>query len=165
MEVTMEPIGIVRTEARSVPNHWTVSNVEGTLVIDENYRDGLTGIEPGNRIVVIFHFHKSRPFSRQDLTQHPRGNLSRAKRGVFDICSPVRPNPIGMSAVKLVEVSGNRLRVRDIDVLDGTPLVDIKPYVKRFDAFDVSRCGWLDANRSKRTTDDGRFAGREENGK
>lgn len=128
MEVTMKPIGIVRTEARSVPNHWTVSNVEGTLIIDENYREGLTGIEPGNRIVVIFHFHKSRPFSPQDLTQHPRGNLSRAKRGVFDICSPVRPNPIGMSILTVTGINETIISVKGLDMLDGTPILDIKPF-------------------------------------
>ncbi len=128
MEVTMKPIGIVQTDAVSVPNHWTISEVEGTLVIDESYRKGLTGIEPGDSIVVIFHFHKSRPFTRQDLTQHPRGDLSRAKRGVFDICSPIRPNPIGMSVLTVTGIDDTIIVVKGLDMLDGTPILDIKPF-------------------------------------
>jgi len=128
MEITMKPIGTVHTDALSVPNHWTVSNVEGTLIIDEFYREGLRGIEPGDRIVVIFHFHKSRPFTPQDLTQHPRGDVTREKRGVFDICSPVRPNPIGMSVLTVTGINEAIISVKGLDMLDGTVILDIKPY-------------------------------------
>jgi tRNA-Thr(GGU) m(6)t(6)A37 methyltransferase TsaA len=128
MEVTMKSIGTVHTDAPSVPNFWTISDVEGTLVIDEPYRHGLKGIEPGSRIVVIFHFHRSRPFTPRDLTQHPRGDLSREKRGVFDINSPIRPNPIGMSILTVTGINDTTISVKGLDMIDGTPVLDIKPF-------------------------------------
>ena len=128
MGIIVNPIGTVHTSVPSVPNHWSISNVEGTLVIDEFYREGLRGIEPGDRIVVIFHFHKSRPFTEQEITQHPRGDVSREKRGVFDICSPIRPNPIGMSILTVTGINETVISVKGLDILDGTPILDIKPF-------------------------------------
>lgn len=126
-DILMKPIGIVRTEAASVPRHWTVSDVEGTLVIDEAYREGLRDIRPGQKIIVLFHFHKSQPFSPQDLIQKPPHRNE--PLGVFSICSPRRPNPIGLSVVEVLDVQGSTLRVKGIDMLDGTPILDIKPWI------------------------------------
>ena len=128
MSVTMEPIGFVQTKAQSVPRHWSVSDVEGVLIIDEKYLQGLKDVKAGQRIVVIFHFHRSQKFTSSFLTQTPphRGrNL-----GVFSICSPIRPNPIGMSVLEVVGVQGNRISVKGLDMEDGTPILDIKPYIE-----------------------------------
>jgi len=127
MPVVLEPIGVARTEAAEVPRHWSVSDVEGTLVIDEAYREGLKDIRPGDRIVVIFHFHRSPPFSSEYLVQKPPHREKRM--GVFSICSPRRPNPIGLSVLEVLETDGTRIRVKGVDMLDGTPILDIKPFV------------------------------------
>jgi len=124
----MIPIGTVHTETTQIPRFWSCSDVEGTLLIDEKYREGLKGINPGDRIVVIFCFHESRSFEEKDLTQHPRGDATREKKGVFNICSPIRPNPVGMSVVTVLAIDKNILSVRGIDMRNGTPILDIKPY-------------------------------------
>ena len=123
----MKPIGFVQTDAKTIPRHWTVSDAEGTLVIDERYREGLKDIKAGQRIVVIFHFHRSPEFDASYLTQTPRHRKKRL--GVFSICSPVRPNPIGMSVLEVLGVQDNVIHVKGLDMLDGTPLLDLKPWV------------------------------------
>ena len=128
MIVKMEPIGFVHTEAKSVPRHWTVSDVEGTLIIDQRYLEGLKDIKVGQRIVVIFHLHQSPTFNASYLTQTPPHRKNRL--GVFSICSPVRPNPIGMSILDVVGIKNNIIKVKGLDMLDGTPVLDIKPCVE-----------------------------------
>jgi tRNA-Thr(GGU) m(6)t(6)A37 methyltransferase TsaA len=127
MPITLLPIGTAHTDAESIPRHWTVSDVEGTLVIDPQYAEGLSDITAGQRIVVLFHFHQSPPFSKDLLKQTPphRGR----SMGVFSICSPRRPNPIGLSVLQVLAREGNVLRVRGMDMFDGTPILDIKPFV------------------------------------
>jgi tRNA-Thr(GGU) m(6)t(6)A37 methyltransferase TsaA len=126
--IELEPIGTVRTETSAVPNSWTISDVKGELVIDKKYIQGIKDIHPGEKIVVIFNFHRSRPFSPEDLAQHPQGDRSRPKKGVFSICSPYRPNPIGMSVLTVTAVRGNIIAVKGLDMIDGTPILDIKPF-------------------------------------
>jgi tRNA-Thr(GGU) m(6)t(6)A37 methyltransferase TsaA len=126
MGMNLQPIGFVRTDAEQVPRHWTVSDVEGTLVVDDTYVEGLRDIEVGQRIVVIFHFHKSPPFSSEFLIQKPPHREERL--GVFSICSPIRPNPIGMSIVEVLGIERNVIRVKRLDMVDGTPILDIKPH-------------------------------------
>ncbi len=125
--IKLKPIGTVHTEVTEVPNSWTVSDVEGELVIDKRYIQGMRDIRPGERIVVIFHFHRSRSFTLGDLTQHPRGDPVRPKKGVFSICSPFRPNPIGMSVLAVTAVRENIISVKGLDMIDSTPILDIKP--------------------------------------
>ena len=128
MVIELKPIGFVRTDATEIPRHWSVSDVEGTLAIDEEYLEGLEDIEPGQRIVVIFNFHRSPGFSSSFLRQTPphRGR----EMGIFSICSPIRPNPIGMSILEVLRVEGATIRVRRLDMLNGTPILDIKPYIE-----------------------------------
>ena len=123
----MEPIGFVHTDAKRIPRHWTVSDVVGTLVIDARYLEGLKDIKPRQRIVVIFHFHQSPDFNASYLTQTPRHR--KKPLGVFSICSPVRPNPIGMSILEVLGIKDNTIKVKGLDMLDGTPILDIKPYI------------------------------------
>ena len=128
MNIDLKPIGFVRTEAEKVPRHWTVSDVEGRLVVDEAYLEGLRNIEAGQRIVVIFHFHQSPPFSPAFLIQRPPHRNE--DLGVFSICSPIRPNPIGMSVVDVLDREKNVITVTGVDMVDGTPILDIKPHVE-----------------------------------
>ena len=127
MRLTLYPIGFVETDAEKVPRHWTVSTIEGKLVIDEKYLDGLKNITKGQRIVVIFHFHRSPKFRPEYLIQSPR-HIGKSM-GVFSICSPIRPNPIGMSVLKVLGKTDNSIQVEGLDMEDGTPILDIKPYV------------------------------------
>ena len=128
MSIELRPIGFVRTDAEELPRHWSVSEVEGTLVIDEEYSEGLRDIEPGQRIVVIFHFHKSPRFSPEYLRQ-TSGQDGR-EAGVFSLCSPIRPNPVGMSVLEVLGVRDANVDVRRLDALDGTPILDIKPHIE-----------------------------------
>jgi tRNA-Thr(GGU) m(6)t(6)A37 methyltransferase TsaA len=124
----IKPIGIVKTAAKEIPRHWTVSAVEGKLVIGKEYEQGLQDIREGQRIVVIFLFHKSSSFSHHYIIQNPP-HLNKQK-GVFSTCSPIRPNPIGLSVLEVLKVEKNIIFVRGIDMLDGSPILDIKPYIE-----------------------------------
>jgi tRNA-Thr(GGU) m(6)t(6)A37 methyltransferase TsaA len=140
--VTMEPIGFVHHNAGRIPRHWTVSDVQGTLIIHEKYLKGLKDIKAGQRIVVIFFFHQSPEFDDSYLTRTPRHRKKRM--GVFSICSPVRPNPIGMSVLEVLGVKKNVIYVKGLDMFDGTPILDIKPYIK-----DKHDCPSFDSERRR----------------
>jgi tRNA-Thr(GGU) m(6)t(6)A37 methyltransferase TsaA len=125
--VKLEPIGYLRSSHREVPNHWSISDLEGELVIKPEYAEGLSSIRVGDLIVVIFEFHKSPPFTADKLKQKPPHRDS--KKGVFSICSPKRPNPLGLSVVEVLKIDRNVITVSGIDMLDGTPILDIKPHI------------------------------------
>ena len=128
MSIRLRPIGFVRTDVQELPRHWSVSDVEGTLVIGQEYSEGLRDIRAGQRIVLIFHFHRSSGFS-PELLRQTSGQTGR-ETGVFSICSPVRPNPIGMSVLEVLRVRGASVDIKRLDMLDGTPILDIKPHVE-----------------------------------
>lgn len=124
--MTITPIGILHCpikEPRDAPNFYTISEVGGTIEIYEPYLQGLFGLEEYSHIVVLFHFHRSQGY---ELMQQKRG--TGPLRGVFSLCSPNRPNPIGMSILRLVKIEGALLTVEHVDMVDGTPILDIKPY-------------------------------------
>ncbi|MFZ2198297.1 MAG: tRNA (N6-threonylcarbamoyladenosine(37)-N6)-methyltransferase TrmO [Thermodesulfovibrionales bacterium] len=129
MKIELEPIGFLRTDVEKVPRHWTVSDAEGTIVIDEQYKEGLKDIKAGERIVVLFYFHQSPRFTPDLLVQIPKHRNEEA--GVFSICSPVRPNPLGMSVVEVLGIDGNIIHVKGLDMRDNTPVLDIKPYMEQ----------------------------------
>jgi len=121
--ISFHPIGHVENEINETLAPDKIKAVESRLVIAPDLVAGLRGLEPGQKILVLFHFHRSQSF---DLLQHPRGNRSRPPRGVFALHSPRRPNPIGVTKVDLMAVEGNVLRVRGLDAINGTPVLDIK---------------------------------------
>ncbi|MBE0425885.1 MAG: tRNA (N6-threonylcarbamoyladenosine(37)-N6)-methyltransferase TrmO [Nitrospirae bacterium] len=125
MEIEFKPIGFVQTDVATVPRHWSISDVEGMIVIDKIYTDGLKYIKIGENIIVIFHFHQSKEFDLHHLIQKPPHRNE--KLGVFSSCSPVRPNPIGMSVLEVSGIEGNVIHVKGLDMVDGTPILDIKP--------------------------------------
>lgn len=127
MAIEFTPIGFVKTETDKVPRHCSVSAVEGRLVIDPQFQEGLRDLEPGQRLVVLFHFDRSPVFTADRLVQKPPHLHKRL--GVFSTCSPVRPNPLGLSILEVLEVRDNVLRVKGLDMLDGTPILDLKPLV------------------------------------
>jgi len=126
--ITLKPIGVLHSEIKNledVPFNWPMSSLEGDIEIFEEYSEGLRGVEDLDYIVVIFFFHKStKDYSLLQKPPHHDG-----VRGVFSICSPFRPNPIGLSVVRLLSVKDNILHVKNIDMIDGTPILDIKPYI------------------------------------
>lgn len=112
----------------------------GTIKVNKDLQSGLTDLDGFSHIYIFYHFHKA---SRTELTVIPF--MDTTPRGVFSTRSPLRPNHIGMSIVELVKIEDNILTVRNIDVLDNTPLLDIKPYIKAFDSVDESTSGWMKA--------------------
>jgi tRNA-Thr(GGU) m(6)t(6)A37 methyltransferase TsaA len=129
MKIELSPIGFVKTETENVPRHWTISDAEGTIVIDEQYKEGLRDIKAGQRIVVLFYFHQSPRFTPDLLLQKPRHRNEQL--GVFSICSPVRPSPLGMSVVEVLKVDGCTIHIKGLDMRDGTPVLDIKPATEK----------------------------------
>jgi tRNA-Thr(GGU) m(6)t(6)A37 methyltransferase TsaA len=146
--VTFSPIGVVRTpftDRVSAPRQpYAAEGVEGTIELDPG-RDlefAVCDLEGWDRLWVIFCFHLNPPGVWRPKVLPPRSAGQR--RGVLATRSPHRPNPIGLSVVRLVSVEGLVLRVRDLDIVDGSPVLDIKPYVPWADAFPDARTGWLE---------------------
>jgi tRNA (adenine37-N6)-methyltransferase len=127
-------------------------DTEGTIELLEEYREALADLDGFERIWLVYWFDRAAAFK---ATVKPF--MDDQTHGLFATRAPARPNPIGLSCVKLLSVDGTTLRVGGIDVLDGTPLLDIKPYASRFDHFEVARCGWLDTAQQGRTESDDRF--------
>jgi len=157
--IQMETIGIIHspfTELRGMPvQSLGVQSAEGNVVINEAYAEGLADLGGFSHIYLVYHFHKA---TRTEVRVVPY--MDTEKRGVFATRSPLRPAHIGISVVELLNVSGNVLTVRGLDVLDGTPLIDIKPYVPQFDCWQNATSGWMKASRFDvgQRRSDGRFA-------
>ncbi len=127
----LQIIGVLHGDIASredAPKNFDESDRVGTLEIYPEYQDGLDGIVSGQTIVVLFWLHKS---TRDTLKVYPRGDKSRGLRGVFATRSPIRPNPLAISELKVLAIDGNRLEVSGLDILDGTPIVDIKKMLYR----------------------------------
>jgi len=122
--IEFRAIGHVENDIDEATAREVMRSTESRIILDPALAEGLEGVEPGQRVMVIFHFHRSQGF---DLLQHPRGDRSLAQRGVFSLRSPRRPNPIGVTVVDLVTVGGNVIRVRGLDAINGTPVLDLKP--------------------------------------
>ena len=123
---TLKIIGILHGDLHSIekaPKIYTESDHIGTLEIFPEYLEGLDRIEPGQTIVVLFWLDRAR---RDTLKVYPRGDRSLGLHGVFATRSPNRPNPIAVSELKVLGIDGNRIQVQGLDILDGTPIVDIK---------------------------------------
>ncbi len=125
-QLIITPIGFIRspiTEKEKAPKMGSEESVIGELVIDRAYADALVGLAPGQKVLILYWMDKA---ERDTLQVHPRRDYSRPIRGVFSTRSPDRPNPIAIDAVEILEINGTVLRVRGIDALDQTPLIDIK---------------------------------------
>jgi tRNA-Thr(GGU) m(6)t(6)A37 methyltransferase TsaA len=151
-------IGTIRTpfkEASGTPIQSAYArDVEGMLWVDDSFAAALDDIEEFERIWLIYWMDRTGPF--RPIVLPYRDNK---EHGLFATRSPNRPNPIGMSVVRLLRREGSRLFIADVDMLDNTPLLDIKPYVPEFDACPASRAGWFDRAGVDRRVADGRFHG------
>ena len=156
--IQYKPIGIIRspfTEIEGMPIQPSgAAGIKGTIEVDPAFKDGLKDIEGFSHIYLLYHFHLSQGFSLE-----VKPFLDDKRHGVFTTRAPRRPNSIGLSIVKLIDVDDNILQIENVDIVDGTPLLDIKPYVPAFDIQDVKKTGWLSdvMNNSVKHKSDDRF--------
>ncbi len=140
---TVRPIGRVEngiTQLRNV----TWEDVESRIVVDPSFAEGLTGIEDFSHVLVVCYLHLQRKMETGSMLVHPRGRLDIPPVGVFATRSPRRPNPIAITVVPLLKREENTLFVRGLDMVDGTPVLDIKPYLIRGDQIeDATVAEWL----------------------
>ncbi len=130
-DVIYQPIGIVENKFQTSGNPKEMRNSSSLLVFEEKYITALKGLELFKYLIVIYHLNRSPGFTDQ---VHPMGELSIPKRGVLATRSPCRPNPLGLTVVEILEVMGNKILVTGLDALQGTPILDIKPYDEHFDS-------------------------------
>lgn len=121
--ISFKAIGYVENDFAEPTDPDSLSDSVSRIVIDADLSEGLVGLAPGDKMLVVFYFHRSEEY---ELLQHPRGDQSRPRRGVFALRSPHRPNPIGITKVELLEVDNNVLTVRGLDAINGTPVIDLK---------------------------------------
>ena len=158
MDIIYHPIGVIHspfTDLIDMPIQPTgTASAPGWVEIDPEFVEGLKDLEGFSHIILLYHLHQ---VHRTDLTVTPF--LGSEPHGVFATRAPTRPNPIGLSIVELKGIDGTRLELGNIDILDGTPLLDIKPYVPDFDSPEGTRIGWLETVRGKvkNTKSDDRF--------
>ena len=156
MQIKVRVIGTIQTPYREVCGTpiQTVygQGVEGQVIVDEAYAAALDDIDGFERVWLIYWMDRVGPFKPKVVPYRDT-----VEHGLFATRSPSRPNPVGMSVVRLLKRDGCRLDVADVDMMDGTPLIDIKPYVPAFDACPVSRAGWFDTPGVDRREADGRF--------
>ncbi|MFW6129662.1 MAG: tRNA (N6-threonylcarbamoyladenosine(37)-N6)-methyltransferase TrmO [Atribacterota bacterium] len=147
-EIKYKPIGVIHSPFKK-PHGTPIQpvggkDVGGTVEVFEEYKKGLKDIEGFSHIILLFHLHLAKKYKLQAIPF-----MDNVKRGIFAIRGPSRPNPIGLSVVRLIKVKDNVLQVKDLDILDNTPLLDIKPYIPKIDAKKNTKVGWL-KNKDKR---------------
>jgi len=152
-EIKLSPIGIINTpfkNQKNIPIQGRFEdNAEGCCFIYDEYSDGLRDLDGFSHAILIYHFHKA---TAVKMIAQPF--LETAKHGIFAIRSPHRPNKIGFSIVKIKEIVENKLFFSEVDMLDETPLLDIKPFVKYFDNRENVKSGWVDKHFKNSSTPD-----------
>ncbi len=157
-EIYFKPIGIIYSpfeKPQGVPIQPTAAKeIEGKVEVYEEFAEGLKDLEGFSHIILIYYFHLTK---FKSLKVKPY--MDNEEHGVFATRAPARPNPIGLSIVSLIKIEDNILYIKDVDIVNKTPLLDIKPYVPQFDKREVMRIGWLNTNVKKlnKSRDDGRF--------
>jgi len=146
--IKYKPIGVIYTpytERAGMPIQQTgAKGVKGTIEIDPTYTEGLKDLDGFSHIILLYHFHMVKEYS---LLSKPF--MEDKIHGVFSIRGPKRPNPIGFSVVKLNRVEGNVLYIENVDMLNETPLIDIKPFIPDVDCVKVDKMGWLNGKSHK----------------
>lgn len=156
-KICYSPIGIVHSEFKektNVPIQSVFSSSKGEIEIFPEFSEGLKDLEEFSHIFLIYHFHLSNGFS---LKVTPF--LDDIEKGIFSTRAPKRPNNIGLSVLRIQSIEGNKIVVSDLDILDKTPVLDIKPYVSHFDFRSDVKDGWISDNiDKKRYVSDNRFS-------
>ena len=154
MAIRINPIGVIKTpfkNSEGVPIQSTKSDAIGEALLNEEFTDGLDSLDGFSHIILLYWCHKANPPAMMI-----KPYLDTEKHGLFSTRAPSRPNPIGLSIVELIQVEGNALRFKGADMLDGTPLLDIKPFVPEFDNRINATSGWL--SKSFKELDEGYLA-------
>jgi len=157
-EIVYKPIGVIRSpfrEPKGTPIQPAAAReVKGRVEVFPEYAEGLADLEGFSHVILIYHFHLSGP-----ARLRVRPYMDDREHGIFATRAPARPNPIGISVVRLLGIEGNVLHIANVDIVDGTFLLDIKPYVPQFDAAADARIGWLEGRIGHllEAKDDGRF--------
>ncbi len=156
-QIIFEPIGIIYTpyeSASGTPIQPTVANEPGTIILNPELEPGLQDLDGFSHIILLYFFDR---IQQSKLLVTPF--LDDTERGVFATRAPVRPNPIGLSVVRLLKIEGNQIAFSGADMLNNTPLLDIKPYVPIFEPATVESFGWVEnqSKNLKNRKDDGRF--------
>jgi tRNA-Thr(GGU) m(6)t(6)A37 methyltransferase TsaA len=143
MPIQFEPVGLIHTpykDKSGMPIQSSLTqNSKGTVEVFNDYAKGLMDIDGFSHLILIYHLHL---VNEAKLVCQPF--LENKPHGIFAVRSPARPNPIGLSIVRLIKRDGNILHIEDVDILDQTPLLDIKPYVPKFDIRKNAKAGWFD---------------------
>ncbi len=161
--MTIKEIGVIKTPFKELENMPIqpkgAKSVKGTVEVFAEYADGLFDIDGFSHLILLYQFHQSKGCKLQIMPF-----LENVVHGVFATRAPKRPNQIGMSIVKLIKKNGNVLEIEGVDILDGTPLIDIKPFVPNFDAQENVKVGWLEKHHNKVNNhkSDGRFSNEKE---
>lgn len=157
-QIVYRPIGIVHTPFHSVRGMPIqpvgAIGVVGRLEVHPEFEEGLRDLDGFSHVIMLYHLHKI-----QGHALSVRPFLDTSERGIFATRSPRRPNPIGISVLRVLSVAGNMVELENVDMLDQTPVLDIKPYVADFDVWDADRFGWFDgvSGNAVRVRSDGRF--------
>jgi tRNA-Thr(GGU) m(6)t(6)A37 methyltransferase TsaA len=158
MRIEYQQIGVIHSpfnEPEGTPIQSTGAvGVTGTVEIFPEFAQGLRDLDGFSHIILLYHFHRSEGFS---LLVTPF--MDSVQRGVFATRAPKRPNHIGLSVVRLNKLHHQMLHIENVDILDGTPLLDVKPYVSEFDHYSTARIGWIEQSNSdvRKTRADRRF--------
>ncbi|NOY75073.1 MAG: tRNA (N6-threonylcarbamoyladenosine(37)-N6)-methyltransferase TrmO [Kiritimatiellaeota bacterium] len=147
-ECILNPIGVIHTpfkETSGIPIQPPgATGTGGRIEVFEEFADGLKDLEGFSHIILLFLFHESKGFKLQ-VSPFLENDI----HGVFAVRAPKRPNPLGLSIIRLLKVEGNVLTIDNPDMLDGTPLLDIKPYIPDFDAYPDAVAGWQEKHKGK----------------
>jgi tRNA-Thr(GGU) m(6)t(6)A37 methyltransferase TsaA len=157
-EIRLRPIGVIHspfTGPKGTPIQSAAGrDVQATVEVYPEYSEGLQDLEGFSHLILLYHCHRANKFNLKVIPF-----MDSVSRGLFATRAPSRPNSIGLSIVRLVSRAENILKIREVDILDGTPLLDIKPYIEEFDVRRKTRKGWLEnqVGKLQSTRDDSRF--------
>ena len=144
--IELKPIGIIHTPFTTLEGMPIqpagAAGIGGTVELFDEYHEGLKDLDGFSHIILLYHFHRSHGFNLQVVPF-----MDSELRGLFATRAPRRPNPIGISVVQLDKIENGVLHIQNVDIMDGTPLLDIKPYVPEFDSPQNIRTGWLEQAR------------------
>jgi len=144
-KIIIQPIGVIHTPHNDIKDMpiqpLAAQGIAATIELNPAYTSGLKDLDGFSHITLVYHFHKIKEFELQVIPF-----MDNEKRGIFACKAPKRPNAIGISTVKLVKIENNILHIEEADMLDGTPLIDIKPFYPRYDNRENVKIGWLEAN-------------------
>lgn len=145
-QIVLNPIGVIHTPHKDIKNMpiqpIAAEGIKGYIEVLPEYASGLKDLDGFSHITLLYHFHKVKGFELQVIPF-----MDTRKRGIFSCKAPKRPNAIGISTVRLLRVEGNIVYIEQVDMLDGTPLIDIKPFYPRYDNRENVTIGWLEKNK------------------